>query len=489
VSLFASLRSRLLASYIFVVVLSLLAAALALTYLLQGYREQLTLARLTDVAVPVSVQVRTWLREGNSPEAIVAYLSEQTNPTSVRVLLLNRNGMVLQDTAGESGLRGQQFTMPELPPVDIRLPQGGRFAPPGSRPLLYAMVPIVSLLPRPDQNTVAYVVLAQPEYLGQTIAELVPRMLVAGVVALFAAVLIAVAMANSLYLPIRRLRGAAEGMSRGDYAQRVAVGGPRELAELATSFNRMASEVQRSRQVLRDFVADVSHELKTPLTAIRGFTQAMGDGTVADDEGRRRALGVVDAEARRLQGLVAQLLDLSRIEAGQVTMASGVVPVGELVERCREIFALRAGERGVQVATAVAPALAVTGDADRLEQLLNNLLDNAIGHTPPGGCVEVSARLKGEMVEVAVGDTGPGIPAEELPRVFERFYTGRAGKGGGIGLGLAISRQIARAHGGDIVAHSATGAGSVFVVTLPAHITPAIGPRLPTAEAQRLQPG
>lgn len=467
-SVFASLRSRLLASYILVVVLSLLAAGLALTYLLQVYRDQLTISRLQDVAVPVSVQVRSWLRDGVSPETIIAYLSEQTEATSVRVLLLNRNGVVLQDSARDEGLRGQQFGMPDMPPIDVRLPQGGRFVPSGGRPLLYAVVPLVSLLPRPDSGTVAYLVLAQPESIGQTVAELVPRLLLAGIVAFVAAGIIAVAMANSLYRPIRRLRGAAEGMSRGDYAQRVSVGGPRELAELGASFNAMAAEVQRSRQVLRDFVADVSHELKTPLTAIRGFAQAMSDGTVVDAEGRRRALAVIDEEARRLQGLVAQLLDLSRIEAGQVTMAHGPVPVRELVERCLEIFALRASERGVTVAADVAPAVFVAGDADRLEQLLNNLMDNAIGHTPPGGKVDVVARHLGEMVEISVTDTGPGIPPDELPRVFERFHTGRAGAGGGIGLGLAIARQIARAHGGDIVALSTLGHGSTFVVRLPA---------------------
>ncbi|MHB1005293.1 MAG: sensor histidine kinase [Chloroflexota bacterium] len=475
-SLFATLRARLLGSYLLVVILSLVAAALALAYLLQGYRDQLTVSQLADVTVPVSAQVRTWLRLGETPDSINGYLRDQVEGTSVRVFLLNRSGLVLQDTAKDAGLRGQQFVLSDTPPTDPRHAQGGRFVATNGRPLLFAIIPIVNLLPRPDVSVPAYVVIAQPEEIGSTLVELVPRLLVAALIAFIAATIIAVAMANSLYRPIRHLRNAAEGMSRGDYNQRVPANGPYELAELATTFNKMAEEVQKARQVLRDFVADVSHELKTPLTTIRGFVQAMGDGTVGDDAGRGKALGIVDAEARRLQGLVAQLLDLSRMEAGQVAMAHVPVPLVEVVERCVEIFALRTIEQGVQVSTNVARGTIVSGDADRLEQLLNNLLDNAIRHSPRGGHVDITAAPGADgLVDLRVCDTGSGIPPEELARIFERFYTTLGGAGGGTGLGLAIARQIARAHGGDIVAAvGAPGSGTTFTVTLP--LAPPAGP-------------
>ncbi len=467
-SLFSTLRARLLASYLLVVLLSLVAAALALSYLLQSYRDQLTIAQLEEVTVPVSVQVRLWLRQGETPEAIVAYLSEQTEGTPVRILLLNRNGSVLYDTARGDSLRGEQLDLSTSLLLDARRPQGGRFVTPDGRAMLFAIMPVTTLLPRPDSSAVAYLVVAQPEYFGATIAELVPRLLAAAAVAIIAAALIALAVANSLYRPIRKLTEASESMSRGDYDQRVPIGGPQELADLARSFNRMAAEVQRSRQVLRDFVADVSHELKTPLTAIRGFVQAMSDGTAGDEADRRKALGIVDEEARRLQGLVAELLDLSRIEAGQVAMARLPVRTAELVQYCLEIFSLRASDKGVRLLADVPADLVVMGDADRLEQLLNNLLDNAIRHTPAGGQIKLSARLTSpELVTLTVTDSGPGIPAAELSRLFERFYTGR-GDGSGTGLGLAIAREIARAHGGNIVATSAPGAGTTFTVTLPA---------------------
>ena len=489
-SLFSTLRARLLLSYLFVVIFSLLAASLALAYLLQGYRDQITVTRLVDVAVPVSVQVRTWLRQGESPEAIIDHLREQAEPTSLRVLLLNRQGFVLQDTATDGSLAGFQVDLPRGMTIELLRPQGGRLVLASRRPLLYAIAPVATILPLLDRGAVAYLVLLQPEDFGPTITELVPRLLAAGVVAFLAAALVALMVSNSLYRPISRLREAAEGMSRGEYAQHVPLAGPRELADLARSFNHMAAEIQRSRQVLRDFVADVSHELKTPLTTIRGFVQAMSDGTAADELARRKALAIVDQEARRLQGLVAQLLDLSRIESGQVAMARQPLNLAEVAQYCLETFALRAKEQGVALRADIAEHVTVLGDADRLEQLLSNLLDNAIRHTPHGGEVVIAAGASEGSVVVTVADSGEGIPQADLARIFERFYTAH-GDGGGTGLGLAIARGIARAHGGDIVAASPPQGGTVFTITLPAagQPTPPQRDRATVAAGARAAPG
>lgn len=464
-----TLRSRLVASYLLVVVLGLLAAAVALFYLLQGYRDRVVLTGLADLSVPVAVQVRTMARLGATPEDMMTDLREQANEVHVRILLLDRQGRVLQDTATEGSLRGRAFEV-DLPPLSG--PQrglAGRYTPLGGPSLLYVLVPSTagSPFPRPDTSGVSYVVVAQREAIGPVLAELAPLLLTAAGVAVLAAVLIALLVTRSLYRPIKRLTAASERMSRGDYGQRVPVEGAEELADLALSFNRMAAETQRSRQVLRDFVANVSHELKTPLTAIRGFVQALSDGTAGEGEERARALAIVDGEARRLQGLVAQLLDLSRMEAGQVAMERQPVLLAELVRRCLEIFSLRAEERQVQMVADVPVDLIVEGDADRLEQLLNNLLDNALKHSAVGGQVVVKGTAApGGVATVTVTDNGPGIPAADLPFVFERFYTSR-GSAGGTGLGLAIAREIARAHGGDISATSTPGVATTFTVALP----------------------
>ncbi len=461
-----SLRSRLAASYVLAVLLGLLAAAVALLFLLQGYRDRLVLTRLADVSVPVAVQVRTMARQGDSTELMIATLREQANEVQVRILLLDRQGRVLQDTDTQFSLAGQHLDVVLPPPNDPRFVTGGRYVPQTGSPLLYTLLPTGTLLPRPDPSGVVYVVVAQQETILPTLAELAPRLLLAGLAALVAGVLISLLVTRSLYRPIKRLTDASERMSAGDYAQRVPVEGAEELAELASSFNKMASETQRSRQVLRDFVANVSHELKTPLTSIRGFVQALSDGTVSDEEERAKALNIVDTEARRLQGLVAQLLDLSRMEAGQIAMARQDVDLPELVRRALETFALRAEEKGLILDSTVAGSPVVTGDPDRLEQLLGNLLDNAIKYAPAGGQVVVAVWQNGDWAAFSVTDNGPGIPAAQLPVVFERFYTSH-GSSGGTGLGLAIAREIARAHGGDITATSQAGVATTFTMKLP----------------------
>jgi two-component system, OmpR family, sensor kinase len=466
VALPRSLRSRLVGSYLLAVVLGLAAAAVALLFLLQGYRDRLVLTRLADVSVPVAVQVRTMAQQRDSADTMISVLREQANEVQVRILLLDRQGRVLQDTETEGSLTGFRLDVALPSPVDSRFVTGGRLVPQNGPPMLYTLLPTAALLPRTDVTGVAYVMVAQPETIIPTLAELAPRLLLAGLAALVAGALIGLLVTRSLYKPIKRLTDASERMSLGDYAQRVPVEGAEELAELASSFNRMASETQRSRQVLRDFVANVSHELKTPLTAIRGFVQALSDGTVSSDEDRAKALGIMDAEARRLQGLVAQLLDLSRMEAGQIAMAKEDVDLAELLRRALDIFTLRAEEKNVTLAARVTGDAVVTGDPDRLEQLLGNLLDNAIKYAPPGGQVVAALWRNGQSASLSVTDNGPGIPDAQLPVVFERFYTSH-GSSGGTGLGLAIAREIARAHGGEITATSQPDVATTFTITLP----------------------
>jgi two-component system sensor histidine kinase ResE len=222
---------------------------------------------------------------------------------------------------------------------------------------------------------------------------------------------------------------------------------------------------------LRDFLANISHELKTPLTSIRGFSEAMLDGTIDDQEGIERSAKIISDESNRVLRLVQELLDLSRIESGQVSMQQDDVDLRELFDHVGEVFALRSEESGVGLEVGVQGSAHIRGDFDRLEQVMNNLLDNAFRHTPGGGSVKVACRdLQPGTLQVTVSDTGPGIPVTDLPHLFERFYRGENSNGAarkGYGLGLAISREIVRAHGGEIWATSEAGNGTTFVFTLP----------------------
>ncbi len=227
-------------------------------------------------------------------------------------------------------------------------------------------------------------------------------------------------------------------------------------------------QLQDELTKLRHFVADVSHQLKTPLTSIQGFAQAMLDGTAADDETRLKAVQIINDESQRMRQQVDELLELARMQAGQLKIDREHVDVKELLEHCREIFTVQAEEKGVAFKMNSEAALMVIGDFDRLEQVFSNLLDNAIKNSPLKGEVLIDARkAQAGFVEVRISDSGPGIPPEQLPYVFERFYQA-GGMRTGVGLGLAIAREIVLAHGGTIEASSSPGEGAEFIVRLPA---------------------
>jgi two-component system sensor histidine kinase ResE len=215
---------------------------------------------------------------------------------------------------------------------------------------------------------------------------------------------------------------------------------------------------------------NISHEIKTPLTSIRGFSQAVMDGTIDDADGVNRSAKIINDESTRVLRLVEELLDLSRLEAGQVSMRQEDVELAELFTHVGDVFQLRSEDSGVALEVRPAIGLRIRGDFDRLEQVLNNLLDNAFRHTPSGGTVTLRARsVANGLVQVSISDTGKGIPAEDVPHLFDRFYRATNGRNQkGYGLGLAITREIVRAHGGDIWATSEPGRGTSFSFTLPA---------------------
>jgi two-component system phosphate regulon sensor histidine kinase PhoR len=261
-------------------------------------------------------------------------------------------------------------------------------------------------------------------------------------------------------------------MARGNYGVRVKIPGKGEITRLAGSFNTMAEQVQRSNQVLRDFVANVSHDLRTPLTMVSGFSQALLDGTAGDSEVESSA-EIIHEEAGKMQQLVEDLLQLTRLESGLLTLDRQPLEVQSFVQRLLDRAQRMAGDRPIpQLENEVPPHLPrIQVDPMRFERALRNLLDNAMQYTPPDGTVRVSARRAGrDQIEIAVTDTGVGIAPEHLPRIFERFYRtdkSRDRGQGHSGLGLAIVREIVEAHGGRVSAESTPGQGTVFRLTVP----------------------
>jgi two-component system phosphate regulon sensor histidine kinase PhoR len=234
---------------------------------------------------------------------------------------------------------------------------------------------------------------------------------------------------------------------------------------------RDITELRRLERVRRDFVANVSHELKTPLTAIIGFAETLLSGALEDSEHSRRFLEILRDHARRMARLVDDLLDLSRMEAGRLLLRLEDVSLEELIEEAVRPFRLQVAEAGLRLSV-TCPPLIVRCDPERLVQVVRNLLDNAFRYTPAGGTVTVraTADAAGEMATVTVADTGIGIPADQLDRIFERFYrldAARARVQHGTGLGLSIARHLVQAMGGRIWVQSQEGKGSEFFFTVP----------------------
>jgi len=267
--------------------------------------------------------------------------------------------------------------------------------------------------------------------------------------------------------PLAEMMAAADAVAGGDLSARVGERGRGDMARLARRFNRMTAELERAEQARRNLTADVAHELRTPLQIIQGNLEGTLDGVYEPTPEHLRA--TLD-ETRRLGALVGDLQTLSLAEAGQLPLYPREVDAADLLEDVALRFMAQAAEAGVTLKTQAGGPLPLHVDPDRLEQVLSNLTANALRHTPSGGRVMLAARAGGDGVELAVTDTGDGIPEADLPYVFDRFWRGDRARGrstGGSGLGLAIARQLVRAHGGTIRAESAAGAGSAFIVYLP----------------------
>ena len=274
-------------------------------------------------------------------------------------------------------------------------------------------------------------------------------------------------LARGMTSPLREMAAAAQEMAKGDYERRVTATSRDEVGELARAFNAMAGELAGADRMRRELVANVSHELRTPLGALQALLENLADGVEPPDPARLR---VALAQTERLGRLVEQLLDLSRFESGALELRRRPFGVRGLLEQAVRECAL--GERPVRLKVCVEPGdLQTTGDPERLHQVVANLLDNAVQHSPPEGRVWLSAHAATSgRTTIAVADEGPGIPAAESERVFERFNrldAARAAGDGGTGLGLAIARWIVDAHGGAIRAEGREPSGCRMIVELP----------------------
>jgi signal transduction histidine kinase len=289
-----------------------------------------------------------------------------------------------------------------------------------------------------------------------------------GLVAIVLAVLLTFLLSRRILAPVKALTNATRHFGRGDFSHRVEDKDRSELGELAKSFNSMAGNLERIERLRRNMVADVAHELRTPLSNLKGYLEAINDGVIKPDKKTMRSL---NEEAASLSRLVADLQELSLADAGELKMTFQPENIGDLVQETVAASQSKIKAKGLKLIADLPDGLpALNIDAHRIKQVLYNLLDNAIAHTGKGGKVTVKVLEKDKMATVSVADTGEGIPPEDLPMIFERFYRvdkSRTRHTGGSGLGLTIAKRLVEAHGGKISAESQAGKGSIFTFTLP----------------------
>ncbi|MCJ7604481.1 MAG: ATP-binding protein [Dehalococcoidales bacterium] len=289
-----------------------------------------------------------------------------------------------------------------------------------------------------------------------------------GAMAVAIALVLTFVLSRRILAPVRALTQAARRFGKGEFSRRVGYRGKGEMAELAQSFNSMAEDLEHTEHLRRNMVADIAHELRTPLSNLSGYLEAIGDGIVQPDDATIRSLS---EEASSLSRLVDDLQELSLADTGSLKLVLQTADMAAIISETVTAIQAKAASRGLTVALDIADGLPpVTIDTHRIRQVLHNLLENAVIHTESGGSITVKAAREDGFIKVSVTDTGEGIPADDMPRIFERFYRvdkSRTRATGGPGLGLTIAKRLVEAHGGSITVESVPGQGAAFHFTIP----------------------
>lgn len=480
--MFRSLRSRLLLSFSLIIVVTLCVVSLALLALgaqprlrFQPALQRLDIISRTSRSDVIRLQADSTDRE-SFLQSLLQTLEDTAESNNVRAFIATAsNAEIIFDTDPSQSLVGVTIEGVELPrnilPTTDPNTLAVRFEDPdGNRWLVYTRAisssgfgrwVVVYAVPEPGP-----LALLRELGFGRAFVR-------AGLAGLLISVLLAWLIARSVARPLQRMAGAAEAIAEGEYEQQLPLEGPEEVVRVAESFNSMSAQVAATRQAQRDFVANVSHDLKTPVTSIQGWSQALLDGTAVSAEDQTQAANIIYGEAERMGRMVAQLLDLAKIESGQLKLNHTLLNLAEVCTVVRQNLLPRAEANQNHLTFEAEPAPPIWGDYDRLIQVVSNLVENGLNHTPAGGRVHLTVRPYGEKaVELTVQDTGKGMPAEQLDRIFERFYQvdksrTRADGRGGAGLGLSIVQELVQLHNGRIQVRSQEGKGSQFIVRLP----------------------
>lgn len=414
-------------------------------------------------------QTREQIRTGRMEFELSAYYSRQKDWKGIqpsvqqwgslygrRIIVTDVNNVVVADSEGT--LLGSKY-LPNSPGTVL-----------GNQPR--PVFPAGQLSPPRGQNTIGTLYInpeLPPVERSSLLYQPIGRLFLwGGLLAVVIAIVLTFVLSRRILSPIHALTVTAGQLGRGDFSQRVKSPGRGEIGTLAQAFNKMADDMERAERLRRNMVTDLAHELRTPLSNIQGYLEAIRDGVMKADATTIRSLY---EEAALLSRLTHDLQELTLAEAGDMKLVRQEEDLTKIINQTVTAMQAQALQKGVSLATNFVEQLPLCDiDSHRISQVLRNLLDNAMAHTSPGGTITVAARQSGKWVEVSVTDTGEGIPAEELANIFERFYRvdkSRTRRTGGHGLGLTIAKRLVESHGGEIKAQSAVAKGSRFAFTVP----------------------
>lgn len=485
--MFKSLRSRVVISYFLVVILSLVLASVFFVVFLSGYSKEKDRSNLERQVEALSGDITRLterfnslmdspdLKDNQNPERrldALAYvrlikgtLDSQSQVMNTKLFITDTRGNVLVESAGGVPLGSRKIDIEYDSEKGEVVAETMVFMPTGKESLM--VISPTSL----EYDTSGYLVGVKPVQELGSIASLGWYVTAAGAIALLISMVFGIYLSWAVIHPVKEITNATRKMAEGDYSQEVDVKGPEETAELARDFNEMAKRVRVTHELLENFVGDVSHELRTPLTSIEGFSQALLDGMYENEEERRHYLEIINNESKRLFRIINDLLLLSRIDAGELHLEKEQFDMAGLLRKVEGGFRLKAEEKGINLELNLPKKqVELSTDPVRLEQILTNVMDNALKYSPYGSTVVISAAVEVGTATIAIKDNGEGINPEALPKIFDRFYRiekSRATKHGGAGLGLSICRELIETIGGSIEVESKVGEGSTFTIKLP----------------------
>lgn len=439
---FRSLRLKLLLAFILVVAVAGGTVAYIAT---RSTRSQFSQFVSSEQAMRYKAQVRIlaqYYRFADGWEGVDKIVSKIGETYNDRIVLTNPDGEIISDT-GNSDHRGT---------VSKNLKENSISAGIGNPPV-----------------GILYFRSKEKSPIQQAFLESVTRSVMIGASAAGAvAILLGIILSSRMIKPIKAITEASKSMKEGDLKQRVEVSSGDEIGELADSFNSMASNLSEQERLRQNMVSDISHELRSPLSNIKGYLEGLKDGVLEPD---RDLFDSLYQESRLLERLVDDLHDLSMAEAGQLNLDKKTVSLEDVISESLGSISSDAEEKDLQIEADIENSLLVCVDPARIGEVLRNLLTNAVRYSEEGGKIKIRARKEGGEVVLSVSDSGEGIPDEDIPYVFDRFYRvdkSRSRSTGGSGLGLTIAREIVEAHEGEIWVESEEGRGSTFTFSLPA---------------------